>query len=128
MVGNRPLPPTARVLDETAPTLLLPTHDVDAVLATLHDRGIRSVLLEGGPTLAGAFVRAGAVDRVLAYIAPALLGAGPSALTGAGICTLASALRLEIDEVTRVGVDVRISARPVPSDPAPSCRNPPQEA
>ena len=118
VVGHRPLPRTARVLDGAAETVLLTTHDVGAVLATLYDRGVRSVLLEGGPTLAGAFVRAGAVDRVLAYLAPALLGAGPAALTGAGISTLASALRLEIDELTTVGLDLRISARPISSRPA----------
>jgi len=112
VLGTRRLPPTARVLDDAAETLLLQTHDIDAALATLHDRGVRSVLLEGGPTLAGAFVRAGAVDRVVAYLAPALLGAGPAALTGAGITTLASALCLEIDDIDTVGTDVRISARP----------------
>jgi diaminohydroxyphosphoribosylaminopyrimidine deaminase/5-amino-6-(5-phosphoribosylamino)uracil reductase len=115
VVGTRPLPPAARVLDDSAPTLVLATHDVGEVLATLYDRGVRSVLLEGGPTLAGAFVRAGAVDRVLAYLAPALLGAGPAALTGTGICTLGSALRLHIDELTTVGTDIRISARPAVS-------------
>ena len=105
------------MLDDAAETLLLTTHDVRAVLATLYDRGVRSVLLEGGPTLAGAFVRAGAVDRVLAYLAPALLGAGPAALSGAGICTLGSALRLEIDEFATVGLDLRISARPISARP-----------
>ena len=117
VVGHRPLALTARVLDDAAETLLLATHDVRSVLATLYDRGVRSVLLEGGPTLAGAFVRAGAVDRVLAYLAPALLGAGPAALSGAGICTLGSALRLEIDEFATVGLDLRISARPISARP-----------
>jgi diaminohydroxyphosphoribosylaminopyrimidine deaminase/5-amino-6-(5-phosphoribosylamino)uracil reductase len=115
VVGTRSLPQAARVLDDSAPTLVLATHDVGEVLATLYDRGVRSVLLEGGPTLAGAFIRAGAVDRVLAYLAPALLGAGPAALTGTGICTLGSALRLQIDELTTVGADIRISARPAVS-------------
>jgi diaminohydroxyphosphoribosylaminopyrimidine deaminase/5-amino-6-(5-phosphoribosylamino)uracil reductase len=122
VVGTRPLPPTARVLDDTAETLLLRTHEVTEVLATLAERGLRSVLLEGGPTLAGAFVRAGAVDRVLAYLAPALLGAGPAALTGAGISTIAAALRLEIDELTSVGADVRISAHPVRPDRGATAR------
>lgn len=50
---------------------------VPALLADLHARGVRSVLLEGGPTLAGAFVAAGAVDKVVGYLAPVLLGAAP---------------------------------------------------
>ncbi|MFJ6796070.1 bifunctional diaminohydroxyphosphoribosylaminopyrimidine deaminase/5-amino-6-(5-phosphoribosylamino)uracil reductase RibD [Streptomyces sp. NPDC091268] len=126
--------PTARVLDEAAPTLIavaeeadtrhltgvevvrLP-HDkygisVDALLGELHRRGVRSVLLEGGPTLAGAFVAAGAVDKVVGYLAPVLLGAGRTALADAGIATLTDALRLRITDTVRIGPDLRITAVP----------------
>ncbi|WP_405655238.1 bifunctional diaminohydroxyphosphoribosylaminopyrimidine deaminase/5-amino-6-(5-phosphoribosylamino)uracil reductase RibD [Streptomyces sp. RK9] len=84
--------------------------DIDALLAELHARGVRSVLLEGGPTLAGAFVAAGAVDRVIGYLAPTLLGAGPTALTGGGITTLTEALRLDVRECVALGPDLRITA------------------
>ncbi|MFK0237062.1 bifunctional diaminohydroxyphosphoribosylaminopyrimidine deaminase/5-amino-6-(5-phosphoribosylamino)uracil reductase RibD [Streptomyces vinaceus] len=127
--------PTARVLDDTAPTLLvvgedadtrhlpgvdvlrLPLHDgrvaVHDLLARLYARGVRSVFLEGGPTLAGAFLEAGAVDRVIGYLAPALLGSGPAALADAGITNIARAVRLDITEAVRVGTDLRITAVPV---------------
>ena len=75
VVGHRPLQPQARVLDDAAPTLLIDSHDPAHVLDVLFVRDVQHVLLEGGPTLAGAFVAAGLVDRVVAYIAPALLGA-----------------------------------------------------
>ncbi len=122
--------PGARVLDDAAPTLIavaddvtpavtaetvrLPRADggldVPALLDALHTRGVRSVLLEGGPTLAGAFVAAGAVDRVVGYLAPALLGAGPAALAGGGITTITQALRLDVSEIRRLGPDLRITA------------------
>jgi diaminohydroxyphosphoribosylaminopyrimidine deaminase/5-amino-6-(5-phosphoribosylamino)uracil reductase len=86
-------------------------HDPEVVLAELHAREVRSVLLEGGPTLVAAFVRAGLVDAVRWYVAPALLGAGPAALGDAGMSTIAEALRLEVIDVARVGDDVRIDAR-----------------
>ncbi|CAG6394524.1 Diaminohydroxyphosphoribosylaminopyrimidine deaminase [Actinacidiphila cocklensis] len=86
--------------------------DVHALLAELHARGVRSVLLEGGPTLAGAFVAAGAVDAVVGYLAPALLGAGATALGDAGISTIAQALRLDVTDVARLGPDLRITAVP----------------
>lgn len=86
--------------------------DVTALLAELHARGVRSVLLEGGPTLAGAFVAAGAVDTVTGYLAPVLLGAGPQALAEAGISTLAQALRLDVTDVARLGPDLRVTAVP----------------
>lgn len=109
VVGIRPLPPTAHVLDDSAPTLLLPTHDVVAVLAELNRRGVQHVLLEGGPTLAGAFVGVGLVDRVVSYVAPALLGAGSPVLGDSGISTIGAALRMRTTDVTRLGDDVRIT-------------------
>ncbi|MGW2862881.1 bifunctional diaminohydroxyphosphoribosylaminopyrimidine deaminase/5-amino-6-(5-phosphoribosylamino)uracil reductase RibD [Streptomyces sp. NPDC001205] len=133
--GATAVRPGARILDDAAPTLIAVADDADAshlppdtvlriartatgldiaaLLAALHTRGVRSVLLEGGPTLAGAFVAAGAVDRVVGYLAPALLGAGPTALAGAGISTIAEALRLDITETVRVGPDLRITATPL---------------
>lgn len=112
VVGNRAVPAGARVLDGTAETLLCRGHDPAAVLGQLHERGVVDVLLEGGPTLAGAFVAAGCVDRVLAYLAPALLGAGPAALATVGMVTLAQRLRLRVEEVGMSGPDIRISAVP----------------
>ncbi len=138
--GASAVRPGARVLDGTAPTLVAvaqdaetdglggaaevlrlpraegerPGLDLTALLEELHAREIRSVLLEGGPTLAGSFVRAGAVDEVIGYIAPVLLGAGPAALGDAGIATIAQALRLKVTEAVRVGPDLRVTA--VPAD------------
>ncbi|MEU5403816.1 bifunctional diaminohydroxyphosphoribosylaminopyrimidine deaminase/5-amino-6-(5-phosphoribosylamino)uracil reductase RibD [Streptomyces sp. NPDC005963] len=85
---------------------------VPALLDALYERGVRSVLLEGGPTLAGAFAAAGAIDKVIGYLAPVLLGAGPSALADAGITTIAQALRLDMTETRRIGPDLRITAVP----------------
>lgn len=133
--------PGARVLDDAAPTLIVVGEDADtahlpgvdiarlpgdatgidvhALLAELYGRGVCSVLLEGGSTLAGAFLAAGAVDRVVGYLAPALLGAGPSALGDAGIGTIAQALRLDVTDVARVGPDLRITATPIAPVPVP---------
>ena len=93
------------------------THDPDEVLAALHDRGVVDVLLEGGPRLAGAFLAAGRVDRVLAHVAPALLGAGTAALGDAGVGTIGDILRLQVAHVELVGGDILIDAR---IDPAPA--------
>jgi diaminohydroxyphosphoribosylaminopyrimidine deaminase/5-amino-6-(5-phosphoribosylamino)uracil reductase len=111
VVGRSVLPPHARVLGEDATTLLVPTHDPAEVLAVLAGKGRSQVWLEGGPRLAGAFVAAGLVDRVVAYYAPLLLGAGPSALGPAGVTGLADGLRLRVSDVTRLGPDVRVVAQ-----------------
>ena len=107
VVGRRPLPAGSRLAGRA---VVLATRDPLAALADLYERGVRSVLLEGGPTVAGAFLQAGAVDRVTAYLAPALLGAGPAALADAGIASIGDALRLGLESVERVGDDVRIRA------------------
>jgi diaminohydroxyphosphoribosylaminopyrimidine deaminase / 5-amino-6-(5-phosphoribosylamino)uracil reductase len=86
--------------------------DLTALLLELHRRGHVVVLLEGGPQLAGSFLREGLVDEFVAYLAPTLLGAGRPALVGSGVATLADALALDITDVRRVGPDVRIAGRP----------------
>ena len=96
-----------------------------ALLALLQDEhDVVSVLLEGGPTLAGSFVARGLVDRVVAYVAPALLGDGPPALGPAGAGTITDAHRLRIDDVTRIGEDLRLTLRPAaPPRTTPSVRS-----
>ncbi|MEV4543701.1 bifunctional diaminohydroxyphosphoribosylaminopyrimidine deaminase/5-amino-6-(5-phosphoribosylamino)uracil reductase RibD [Micromonospora echinaurantiaca] len=86
--------------------------DLPALLAALHGRGVRAVLLEGGPQLAGAFLAAGLVDKIVGYVAPRLLGAGPAALVDAGVTTIAEAIDLELTDVTQIGPDLRITALP----------------
>jgi diaminohydroxyphosphoribosylaminopyrimidine deaminase/5-amino-6-(5-phosphoribosylamino)uracil reductase len=93
--------------------LLLDTAVPRFALKALYDRGVRHLLLEGGPTLAGAFVEAHLVDEVVAYLAPTLLGAGPAALGDAGITTLSEAVTLDIESVVPLGRDVKVIARPV---------------
>lgn len=128
-------PQGARVLDDAAPTLVvvaddavtdleadvvrLPRHDPHAVLKELARRDVVSVFLEGGPTLAGAFLAAGLVDRVVAYLAPALLGGGAAALGDAGVRTIAHLHRLTFDDISQIGPDLRLTARPA-APPTPS--------
>ena len=125
VVGRRQVPPGAKVLDAGAPTLALHSRDPREVLAALSARGVRHVWLEGGPTLAAAFWHAGLVDEVVAYVAPALLGAGPAAVGDLGLRTLGDAGRLHLLDVTRLDGDVRLTLAPVrPSAPDPARPDP----
>lgn len=112
VVGERDIPSGARVLDGAAETLLLRTRDPQVVLAELAARGIHRVWLEGGPTLAAAFLRTECIDEVIAWIAPALLGSGRAAVADLGIDTIGGAIRLRTTDVAVIGGDVRITARP----------------
>jgi diaminohydroxyphosphoribosylaminopyrimidine deaminase/5-amino-6-(5-phosphoribosylamino)uracil reductase len=113
-------PATARIRDQAAPTWIATAAevgvgpdgrvDLTALLGELYARGVRAVLLEGGPTLAGGFLAAGLVDKVVGYIAPKMLGAGQPSLVDAGVTTIAEAIELELTDITRVGPDLRFTA------------------
>ena len=112
VVGRRSLPPTSRLWRAGGELVRLTTHEPAVVLAELAAREVRHLLVEGGPVLSTAFLRAGLVDEVHAYLAPVLLGAGRTAVGDLGIATIAEALRLTTAEVHRLGPDVLLVARP----------------
>jgi len=109
VLGRRPIPDSAHVLDDAASTWLSAEPDPDEVLRQLFARGCHHVLLEGGPTLGAAFVAADCVDEVAAYVAPMLLGAGVPMIGDLGITTLTEARRFTVCDVVRFGDDVRIT-------------------
>jgi diaminohydroxyphosphoribosylaminopyrimidine deaminase/5-amino-6-(5-phosphoribosylamino)uracil reductase len=113
VVGDREIPPTARVRNDRAETLLLPTHDPAEVLRQLDDRQIRHLWLEGGPTLAAAFLRAGLVDQIVAYVAPAVLGSGYAAVGDLGAESIGHLRRFKLADVSRLGDDVRLTLVPL---------------
>jgi diaminohydroxyphosphoribosylaminopyrimidine deaminase/5-amino-6-(5-phosphoribosylamino)uracil reductase len=96
--------------------------DPGEVLDTLGGRGIVQVLVEGGATVAGAFHRAGLVDRYVVYLAPKLLGGddGRALFAGPGAATLTDAWDGHIVDVSRLGPDLRIDLAPGHADPTPS--------
>lgn len=112
VVGRRDVPVGARLRGPGGELVHVRSHDPAVVLAELHGREVRHVLVEGGPTLAAAFLAAGLVDEVHAYVAPVLLGAGPAALGDVGVRTLGDAVRLETREVLPLGPDVLVVATP----------------
>ncbi len=124
VMGLREIPTDRRVLDGAAPSLLLRSREPHEALSRLHEAGRRHVFLEGGPRLAGAFLQAGLVDEVVAYVAPALLGGGTHAVEGLTIGTIADALRLDVEDVAVLGAGGKRDVRLVltPRYPAPAAR------
>ncbi|MDO9454866.1 bifunctional diaminohydroxyphosphoribosylaminopyrimidine deaminase/5-amino-6-(5-phosphoribosylamino)uracil reductase RibD, partial [Nocardioides sp.] len=104
VMGERDLPADRRVFNADAETLHVRTRDPHEALAALFARDRQHVFLEGGPTLAAAFLGAGLVDEIVVYVAPMLLGAGLSAVADLGITTIADALRPTVTDVTVLDV------------------------
>src|SRR2546423_482329 len=86
---------------------------VRSALAQLGDREVTSILLEGGPHLAGAFFDAGEIDEVRLFLAPLLVGgrAARDPLEGEGVERIAAAVRALTLECERVGEGGLVSAR-----------------
>ncbi len=100
VMGERDLDPGRRIFNTDAESLHLRTRDPHEALRELRARDRQHVFLEGGPTLASAFLRAGLVDEIVVYVAPMLLGAGRSAVGDLGITTISEALRPRVVDVT----------------------------
>jgi diaminohydroxyphosphoribosylaminopyrimidine deaminase / 5-amino-6-(5-phosphoribosylamino)uracil reductase len=100
VMGERDLDPNRRIFNEDADSLHLRTRDPKTALTELYARDRQHVFLEGGPTLAAAFLRAGLVDEIVVYVAPMLLGAGRSAVADLGITTIADAFRPRVVDIT----------------------------
>ena len=113
VIGSREIPETAALHRHPQELLRFDTHDLRAVLSDLHERGVQRVFIEGGPTLASAFIAADLADEVLAYIAPVLLGGGRLALTDIGVGSIGEARRLRVVERVWLGDDLLLIAHPV---------------
>jgi len=89
--------------------------DLASVLEELGRRSIQSVLVEGGPFLAGLMLEAGLVNKVTFFVAPIIIGSqdAPSAIGGAGVEKISDALQLAQVEVSQHGRDVEITGYPV---------------
>jgi diaminohydroxyphosphoribosylaminopyrimidine deaminase/5-amino-6-(5-phosphoribosylamino)uracil reductase len=130
LVQMAPDPPLTVVVSRAAPrqaTDALEMAGADVIVATgeneqarvrsaldqLGDQGVTSILLEGGPHLAGAFFDAGEIDEVRLFLAPLLLG-GKTArdpLEGEGAERIEDALRALTLDCDRIGEDILITAR-----------------
>lgn len=85
--------------------------DLGAILDELRRRGVQSLLVEGGATVAGKFLDAGLVNKVSFFIAPKIIGgcAAPMAIGGSGVEKLADGTDLQDVTITQRGADVEFT-------------------
>jgi diaminohydroxyphosphoribosylaminopyrimidine deaminase/5-amino-6-(5-phosphoribosylamino)uracil reductase len=117
VVGERPIPATAKIFNNQAPTLVLQTRDLNQALLQLKQRGVKHVWVEGGPHLASQFVAHGLVNEYVIYLAPMLLGGARTALTDIGVGSMPDAKHLRIKSSQPLGEDLLIIAAPQDSTP-----------
>jgi len=113
VIGERAIPAGSALEKHPHTPIVTGTRDLTTVLDALFKQDIRHVFVEGGPTLASAFIAAGLADEYLVYLAPLVIGGSKTATTDVGIATMADLGRLRITAVERLGEDILITARPV---------------
>jgi diaminohydroxyphosphoribosylaminopyrimidine deaminase/5-amino-6-(5-phosphoribosylamino)uracil reductase len=112
VIGARPVPEDATLRRHPRAPLFYPSHELTAVLADLREQGVQRVFVEGGPTLASAFVAAGLADELLVYVAPVLLGGRRLALGDIGVGSIDTARRLHVSSLQPLGDDLLVVAHP----------------
>ena len=113
VLGTRELPSNLRVFNSDAETVTIRTQSIHGALSELFERGIRHILVEGGPTLASRFVQMDLVDEFVIYLAPKLLGGDKLAIGSIDVTSVDQAKGLTFMEVSKLGDDVLIVATPV---------------
>ncbi len=94
--GEQDLPPTSKIFDEAATTLLVKTKNLNDLVEELNKTGINHVLIEAGPTLATAMLKQGYLDELVMYQAPSILGQGKSFVADFGATTINELFALDL--------------------------------
>jgi diaminohydroxyphosphoribosylaminopyrimidine deaminase/5-amino-6-(5-phosphoribosylamino)uracil reductase len=111
VMGERDVPADSRIFEGPGQAQHLTTRDPAHALEQLYAAGRRHVWLEGGPRLAAAFLKAGLVDEIYAYVAPTFLGAGANAVGDLGITTITDQLRWHLKRAAVIGTGADATVR-----------------
>jgi diaminohydroxyphosphoribosylaminopyrimidine deaminase/5-amino-6-(5-phosphoribosylamino)uracil reductase len=105
--GEQVVPPTHKVFDDEARTVLVKSKSIPELISVLKDEKFNQVLVEAGPTLGSALMASGNIDELIVYQAPKLLGAGKEFVSHLGISTLKDHIELELISSVVMGSDIK---------------------
>jgi len=111
--GEQAVPPTHKVFDDEARTILVKSKSLPELMGTLKEEKFNRVLVEAGPTLGSALMASGNIDELIMYQAPKILGAGKEFVSHLGISTLADHIQLELISAEVMGADIKSHYRVV---------------
>ena len=111
IMGQRDIPTVGRIFSDKAETIQIKTRDALEVLGELTTLGHKHLMVEGGASVVGQFIRSNLVDEFVIYLAPMLIGGPKLALNDLGVLGIADAINLKITEQKMLGADIFIRAR-----------------
>lgn len=111
VMGERNIPADFNINNDVSETLLIQSRDLNQMLQELSGREINQLLVEAGPTLGTALIKAGIIDEIIIYQAPILLGSGKSWLQDLGISTLAKSQKLNLISTENISGDIKARYR-----------------
>lgn len=91
------------------------TLNIHNVLKLLAEKGITSLFVEGGSQINGSFIKAKAINQVITYIAPKIIGgtSAPTSIGGEGFEKMNEVLSLQIKSIETIGPDIKIISKPI---------------
>jgi diaminohydroxyphosphoribosylaminopyrimidine deaminase/5-amino-6-(5-phosphoribosylamino)uracil reductase len=104
VIGERELPTLH--LSEDEGYIQLKSHEIEEVLAEFSSRGFNSILIEGGPTISSAFLRAGVVDEIHLYMAGTIMGSGLQAVNIPEFTDFSQQLHYELSALSIIAGDI----------------------
>lgn len=94
--GKQEIPSTHHLYDASAETIFIKSHSMEDLQNLLRVRAFNSLLVEAGPTLATALIRANLIDEIVHYQAPTILGSGRNFVNDLGIESLSDRMDLQL--------------------------------
>ena len=107
VVGDRDIASDAKIFMGPQETLLVKNRSPQYLIEELNSRQVVQVMLECGPRMAASWVEDNAIDELVVYTAPILLGGGPALFSDLRVASINEKRQLHLHDVTRIGTDLR---------------------
>lgn len=109
VLGLTEIDSNSQILGTEAETILVKSHDFKEIISLTNDRGFNQLLIESGPTLGTALLRADLIDEIILFQAPTFLGSGTPSIGDLGITNISGRLDFEMAHVEVIGTDLKIT-------------------
>ena len=109
VMGGAEIASGLQILNSDAETIAIKSRDLQELITLAKARGFNQLLIESGPILGTALLKADLIDEVILYQAPTFFGSGTPAISDLGVASISQRLDFEIADVEVIGTDLKIT-------------------